>query len=139
VIEIYVDGRSLGSKGAGFAVGLIYEEFRWIRSILCPGFTSNQAELAGVEFALKSISEAYKEDEISIRTSSRYVPLMLERVGEIWTKTAAVNIEKVDALRELYLKYPLAHIFSDPEDEMMLRIQKVNENVIKKNTTIFER
>ena len=52
MIEISIDARAFGAKGAGFAVCLKRNEYKWTRSISCGKITSNQSELKALVYAL---------------------------------------------------------------------------------------
>lgn len=135
MIQLLIDGRNFGKKGAGICVKMLYERFEWIRTFLCDKITSNQAELKAIEFALKSICDGH-DGPILIRTSGRYATMMLERTDGEWTKKAKSNKGLLEAVREQFSR------FKDIQIEVSADLGDLkvyNEQTVKTKTEIDQR
>jgi ribonuclease HI len=139
VIEIYIDGRSMGTKGSGFTVYIKHHRRSVKRSLKCPKITSNVAEAKALEYALKSIKPEFKDELIDVKTSGRYMILMLERHGNKWMREAKTNIGLVDEVRKQWDRFKSAKISTDLESEMMLSLKDSTNQVIKTGDGVFEK
>ncbi len=131
MIEIFIDGRSLGVKGAGFTVLLRYAHQELKRTFKCGNFTSNQMELKGIEFALKAINPSYMNDKIIIYSGGRFGSLMLSRRAGDWYKTVKSNPELVDEIRRLWLLFPTIQIIFEPDNKTIVILRDETDVVIK--------
>jgi ribonuclease HI len=118
MIEITVDGRNFGKKGAGFTARLQHGAVIHTRSFYCNKLTTNQTELKAIEFALKSITEGYEKEPVLIKTSGRYAPMMLEKSEDGWKKMPKSNIELLGIVREQYDRF---------EDISIMTVSDVSE------------
>lgn len=113
MILIEVDGRSFPKKGSSTCVRLSCNDHKWVRTFTSGKITSNQAELKGIEFALKSIAQQFHEDPILIKTSGRYAVMMLERDGDgNYIKNIKSNVGLMTLVRKLYNRHPKISIES---------------------------
>lgn len=139
LIQAWVDGRAFGKRGAGIGVKLSCGQHSWVRTFNCGKITTNQAEMKGVEYILKSIRSEFEENEIVIRTTNKYAQMMLERSEDKWVKVVSSNIPLVKKVREEFLRFPRISIFSDPEDEDIVLLKQINEAALRKKTTVFDK
>jgi ribonuclease HI len=139
MIEAWIDGRNFGNKGSGLAIRLQSGKYDWVRAIPAGSITTNQAELKALEFALKSIRIEFLADEILVRSSNRYAQMMLEKIGNDWAKKASTNVELVNEIRDLYSEFENIRLISDPDNDVMGMLKKVNETCVKKGTSVFDR
>lgn len=139
IIDIWIDGRSFGTKGAGFGIKLTSGVHDWIRTIPCPNITTNQAELKSLEFALKSINDEFTNDKVVIRSSNKYAEMMLEKKAGKWVKNALTNVELVEEVRKQYSRFSDITLYCDPEDVTMQALKQLTERAIKKGISVFEK
>jgi ribonuclease HI len=146
MIEIFIDGRTFGTKGSGITVVLRHDQYEWRRGFLLNKLTTNQLELKGLEYALKSVKDASKnlleilnKDDITIYSHNRYVVMMLERVGNKWAKEVEKNIELMSEVRNQYGRFPRIKIVYDPDHARFQDIKKRTEDMIKEKKEFFEK
>ena len=132
-IKISVDGRSFNKKGAGVCVMLVYERYKWKRTFTCGKLTTNQTEMKGIEYALKSILPSHEDIPVLIRTAGRYASMMLERTGEEWTKNVKSNAKLVESVRVEFLRFKEIKI----EYAELPKLRKVNQEAVKTGQSIF--
>lgn len=141
MIEIWIDARSFGSKGSGFAIRLQSGAHDWIRTVILGSITTNQAELLAFEYAFKSIAPDFMYEKVVIRTSNRYVHLMLDRITDKWAKAVSSNIQMVEDVRNLALKFRDFVIYHEDgtEGSVMAILKQLNEKAVKKGELVFDK
>ncbi len=60
MIEIWIDGRTLGKAGAGFSVVMRHVRREWSRSVNCGKISTNQAEFKALEYAFLTLASGIK-------------------------------------------------------------------------------
>jgi ribonuclease HI len=138
VIKIYVDGRGFGKAGVGFSIFLCCGKHEWKRSFNGGNITSNQAEMKAVEYAIKSIKPEFANEDIMIKSSGRYVQMMLERNQGKWVKEPRTNIELTKEIRSLVERFGKFSIESC-DDNIMQDLKKLTEAAVKKGREVFEK
>lgn len=139
MIEIWIDGRSLGKAGSGFSVIMHHARYEWLRSIDCGKISSNQAEFKALEYALKSIKPNFEDNEIIIRTTGRYANMMLERNISGWVKVSKTNIILVEEIRKQFLRFSNIKILTELDEMMQERIKASTDKTIRENKGEFVR
>lgn len=135
MIEVEIDARSMGRRGSGFTVRLKFERHKWLRTILCGKITTNRTELMAFDYALRSIVPEFEDEPVLIRTTGRYVAMMLEIDQGAWAKQAKSNVELVKSVREQFSRFGDISV----ETSMELTIREINEENIKQKNEVFER
>lgn len=103
MIVIEIDSKHFPHRGANVSIKLSCDKHTWIRTFHCGNMTTNQAELKGIEYALMSIADNYRSDEIVLRTSGRYGIMMLgKNMDGAWIKSSSNYSSIVDRIRELF-------------------------------------
>ena len=136
MIEILVDGRNFGKKGAGFTVRLRHDKNVWTRSFYCGKITTNQTELKAIEFALKSIKDNFTGERVEIKTSGRYAPMMLERSDDGWTKVPKSNVEILEVVREQFERFDDISIITTSD---VSELREINIDTVKTKEPIFNK
>ena len=135
-INIYVDGKTYGNKGSGFAVILESKYNMWKRSFSCGKYTANYQTLQAIKFGLLSIANMYKNIPVKIYTKNQYVIDMLELDDKgYYKKVPNKNVELIEEVRNLCKG---SSIIKDSDD----RIQECSmmiEEAVKNNKLIDER
>jgi ribonuclease HI len=141
MIEIWIDARSFGSKGSGFAIRLQSGKYDWIRTVVLGSITTNQAELKAFEYALKSVASAFIHEKVTIYTSNRYTILMLERSGDKWKRPASANQVLVEDVRKQYLRFREVVIYHDDgmEGSVVALLKQLNERAVKRGEIVFDK
>lgn len=139
MIEIWIDGRSLGKAGAGFTVIMRHARHEWRRSIDCQKISSNQAELKAFEFALKSIKPDFEDSEVIMRTTGRYAKMMLERNVSGWTKVPKTNTQLVEEVRKQILRFSNIMISTDVSEVMSGEIRSKTDDAVQSHADINTR
>ena len=131
MIEIFVDGRSLGTKGAGYTVLLRSGRIERKKSFKCGNFTSNQMELKAIEFGLRSIKPGYEKEKIIVRSGGKFGSLMLARRSNEWYKVVKSNPSLTNEVRRLWLGFPNIQIISDPDSPTIIKLRLDTDDIIK--------
>jgi ribonuclease HI len=135
MIKIEIDARSMGKRGSGFAVRSEFGHYKWLRTILCGKVTTNRAELMAFDYAFKSIISEFEDEPVKVRTTGRYVAMMLEIDQGIWAKQAKFNVELVGSVREQYSRFGNISVETSSE----LEVREINENSIRGKFEVFEK
>lgn len=136
MIEIEVDARSFGSKGTNVAVRLKHGDYHWVRTFNCGKISSNQAELKGVEFALKSIRKEFEKEDVRIKSTNRYTAMMLEKNNDQWVKKSRVNANLLEVVRGQYDRFNNV-IFEHSWD--LKELKELNTNVVVSGDQVVEK
>lgn len=137
MISVLLFARSYSNKGSAFGVIMRYNKFEWRRVVLCGNkLTTNQVEMKGIEFILKSVVEHKRNISIEIKTRNKYSLLMLSKNSDnMWSNSTPHNINLVLMVRELFSKFKDIKIIVDDNDLNFNIITDV-ESAIKHGTTI---
>lgn len=139
MIEIWVDGRSLGKAGSGFTALMRSGKHEWCSSINCEKISSNQCELKAFEYALKSIKHDFEDNEVIIHTTGRYAKMMLERNVTGWTKVPKTNIQLVEEVRKQFLRFSAIKVATEIDEVMQERIKTSTDKAVHEGKTEFIR
>lgn len=134
-LEAYVEGKTYGQDGSGFAVILLSKTNEWRRSFAYGNFNSNLAELHATHFALLSIAHCFRTDkEIILNIKSQYVRTMLERdENGYFTKIPKKNKELIEKIRSM-LTDNVSIVKSKGERSEIC--SEMVENAVKNNSPI---
>jgi hypothetical protein len=130
MIEAWVVGRNYGSKGACFSVWMSFRKHKWKRSVICGKLTSNQVEMKGVEFVIKSILPEFHNCEIRINVDGRYAPMMFEKEEGEWKRGSRKNAELVEEIRELTEGFKDISIVRAEDNSIFKQLRDINEKTI---------
>lgn len=135
-IEIYVDGKTYGKMGSGFAIILLSKANEWKRSFAYGNYTSNFAELLAVKFGLLSVADPHKNKPIKLFVKSPYVRSMLERDKNGFIKIPNKNKELISEIRSM-INDNVEVLKSDgPRSKLC---SELVQNAVKNNKLIDER
>jgi hypothetical protein len=140
MIEAWIDIRNQADKGSGFSVLLRMDRYMWLRSFACGKITSNQAEFKAIEYVLLSIVGKFIGEEIVVLSSGRYVPMMLERLGDVWKRTPSRNLELVERIRNLAMGFHKLSVKTGVNtDAALMQIRSLTDEAIKSGQGVFEK
>jgi ribonuclease HI len=135
-IQTYVDGKTFGKNGSGFAVILISKTNKWKRSFAYGNFTGNHVSLLAVKFAILSVAEFYRKNKIDIFIKNKYVRDMFEKDDNgNWSKLPRKNEDLITEIRNLMtsninLQKP------DDNDENISECTKLVEDAVKNDLQV---
>lgn len=138
-IEIWTCSRTYSRYGAAFAVMLRCGKHQWVRSIKCGKLTTNQTELKAVEYALKSIRKEFEDHTVKVRTSWRYVDLMMSRHSDgTFKKRPVGNMKSVNEVRNQFARFKDITIEIAEDDKAFKQLGQFCEYAAKKNQLVFD-
>ena len=100
MIEIFLNSYS-GKKYSAFAIILKKGNYLHKKAMPLKNVTKNEAEVIGLEYALSSIKEGFRNEDVSVYVTNSYLlkVLMQDDDGN-WRITPKKNVETIDSLRE---------------------------------------
>ena len=137
-IELYIEGKTFGKSGSGFAVVMRSKHNEWKRSFAYGNYSANQSELLAAKFALLSVSNSFSDAPIKLFAKNKYVRDMLERDDNgHYTKRVSANKEFVDGVRDLISNKSVEIIKS--EGNITTEVSKMVEDAVKNDILVDSR
>lgn len=137
MIDIWIDGRNLGTRGAGFSVYMQCGKRELKCSYKTKKFTSNQLEMKAVEFAIKCIKPEFINEKILIRSSGRFAILMLEKHNNEWFREPKFNPSLIKEVRDHWSKFSDLKINTDVSSKIMNTLKEMTDSVVKSGENVF--
>jgi ribonuclease HI len=97
-INIHIDGRSFPNKGSGFAIILISQNNKWLRSFAYGKFSVNQADLLALKLALLSVKS---NPDITVFTKNDYVINIFKKENNKYIQVPSSNKDLIDEIKEI--------------------------------------
>ena len=130
-LEIWIDGRVVIKKGSGFAILLLSQNDRWLRSFAYGKYSVNQVDLLALKFGLLSIANPWKHIPIKVYTKNKYIIDMFEKKDGFYVKRAVNNTKLIEEIRELIELLNIEFNMSDGDKAEIVKkaVHKaINEN-----------
>lgn len=135
-ITIYTCGKNFGKYGSGFSIILRSKTNEWKRSFSYGNYSANQSEMLAIKFSLLSISDSYKNTQITINSHNKYVRDMLEKDEDgYYIKVPRVNKEILKEIRNLVDQQKQIKIINENND-LSKECAILTEKAVKKGELI---